>query len=585
MSDPENDLYRRLVFLYGEEQSSAISTRLFKQLDTFKEAHPELASSGKRKFDQRDVILITYGDMVQEPGQPHLVTLQKFLDRYVRDSLNTVHILPFYPFSSDDGYAVIDYCRVNPELGSWEDIRALGHDFYLMFDGVFNHISASSEWFQGFIRQDGAYADYFITVHEGDDLSTVFRPRKTPLTRKIHTARGEKWVWTTYSADQIDLNYHNPEVLFEVVKTLLLYVEQGADIIRFDGAAYLWKEAGTSCINLPQTHALIRLFRSILDVVAPHVLIFTQTNVPDDENRAYFGNGRNEASLIYNFALPFMSLYTFHKGNATKFSSWVEGIDWPYGGGTVFFNFLAGHDGIGMLPIYHLLSEDEIMDVVDRIKSLGGNVSYKSNEDGSLTPYELNVNYLDAMENPDKPLESIELIAKRFLSAQAIMLALPGVPGIYFHSLFGSRGWHEGVKLTGQARSINRQKMDSNALERELADPGSLRNHILHGFLNLLNGRKASQAFNPAGRMKVLHLNPYIFAILRISPDYKTHVICLHNVSNRKLVAEVDLNTLSVKSSKRYLDLLSTQIYLPIKKQLKLEMEPYQFLWLQNDPS
>src|SRR5690606_35016656 len=106
------------------------------------------------------------------------------------------------------------------------------------------------------------------------------------------------------SADQVDLNFKNPAVLLATTRALLFYVEHGAKFIRLDAIAYLWKEIGTPCIHLPQTHQVIQLMRAVLDEVAPDVRLITETNVPHPDNISYFGAGTNEAQLVYNFALP-----------------------------------------------------------------------------------------------------------------------------------------------------------------------------------------------------------------------------------------------------------------------------------------
>lgn len=583
MNTLENQLYEQLAFLYGDALASSLSGRLAGRLSDFKIRHPELSSAERgTRFNERDIILITYGDMVQSEGASHLRTLAGFLNRYAAGAINTVHILPFYPYSSDDGYAVIDYRKVNPQLGSWEDVRLIGDRFKLMFDGVFNHISSQSEWFLSFLKQEPKYQDYFITVEPGTDLSGVFRPRPTPPYTRVTTSRGDRLVWTTYSSDQIDLNYQNPAVLFEVLEIILDYISRGGRMIRIDGAAYLWKEIGTTCINLPQTHTIIQLIRTVLDFVAPQVAIFTQTNVPHDDNVKYYGNGQNEAQLVYNFALPFLTLHAFNRGDASKLSSWAANMLWPVGGKTAFYNFLAGHDGIGMLPVYDILNEQEIEFVVERVKALGGDVSVKLNEDGTYTPYELNVNFLDALGDPGNRFADPALICARFLASQAILLALPGVPGIYFHSLFGSQGWRAGVRQTGQARAINRQKLDVNVLEKELADPESLRSLVFRGYLQLLRIRAASQAFHPAGMGQILSLHPGIFSILRVSADSQTHVICLHNVTGQSVNVCINLRSLLVEASPSYSDMNLSRKYFSSRDRLDVEIAPYQVMWLQN---
>ncbi len=533
-------ILEHLKFVYGEAGARDIAPRL----DALMAAHathiqPRRAHGRGLPLSERDVLLITYGDQVSEPGKPPLKTLVEFLARHAREMLSGVHILPFYPYSSDDGFSVIDYWQVDPALGTWSDITDLGRDFDLMFDGVFNHISAGSEWFQKFLQDDPACRDYFITVDDKPDLSQVVRPRALPLLTQVETPSGAKNVWTTFSADQVDLNFRNPAVLLAVLDVLLFYVAHGAKFIRLDAIAYLWKQIGTPCIHLPQTHRVIQLMRAMLDEVAPDVMLITETNVPHADNLSYFGDGTNEAQLVYNFALPPLVLHTLTTGNAQHLTRWAQSLQLPSSRVT-FFNFLASHDGIGVNPARGILSEAELAALVQRAQDHGGFVSYKHNPDGSKSPYELNVNYFDALSNPaaDEPLVTQ---LGRFICAQAIMLSLAGVPGIYFHSLFGSRNDRAAAEASGIPRRINRQKFTRVQLEADLA-PHTLRARVLSAMKELLRRRRASPAFHPGGPQEVLMCDPRLFVVLRSSPDGKEHTLCLHNVSNEQVSVKLQLD-------------------------------------------
>jgi glycosidase len=579
----EKELIEHLKFIYGEKVATQMLPHLLDRLQTFKGQHPELSEvvlAGER-VTEKDVILITYGDMVQSEDQVPLQTLGRFLSEYGRTLISTVHILPFYPYSSDDGFAVIDYLMVDPELGDWQDVNGLDQNFRLMFDAVINHISAESEWFQGYLRADAQYQDYFFEVPPNFDTTQVFRPRALPLITTFQTASGEKWIWTTFSNDQIDLNFRSPDLLVEVIEVLLQYVARGAEFIRLDAIAFIWKESGTRCIHLPETHRLIQLMRTLLDAVAPRVSIITETNVPHAENIAYFGDGYNEAQMVYNFSLPPLTLHAFHTGNAQVLSNWAKTLTQP-SDKTTFFNFLASHDGIGLMPARGYLSETEIMSLAQRVEATGGYVSYKNNPDGSQTAYELNINYLDALVKPGVADESIQQITARFLASQSIMLALRGVPGIYFHSLFGSRGWPEGVQQTGRYRTINREKLQSEVLERELRNPSTLRSQIYNGFKIMLQARNANPAFHPQGQQQVLQVHASIFGLLRKALDDTIQVLCLTNVSSRKIQVSIDLTSLAFTGAPNLTDLLSQQTYQTTDNQLELNIDPYQVLWLEN---
>ena len=563
-----DELYAHLAFLYGAEQAPVLHTRLDGIITQFQTQHPHLVGQTGPRVTEQDAILITYGDMVQGDATP-LRTLAGFLRNHLSGLVSSIHFLPFFPYSSDDGFSVIDYWTVDPALGDWADVAAMGGHFRLMFDAVINHISAQSDWFQRFLQGDAEFRDYFITVEPGTDLTQVFRPRALPLLTAVETNAGQQHVWTTFSDDQIDLNFANPDVLLKIIELLLFYVAQGAAFIRLDAIGFMWKEIGTTCLHLPQAHRAIQLMRTVLNLAAPRVALITETNVPHEENIAYFGSGTNEAQLVYNFSLPPLTLHAFHTGNAETLSRWATTLSLPSDEVT-FFNFLASHDGIGLTPLRGILADTVVTDIADRVETLGGHVSYKNNPDGSQSAYELNINYLDALGDPATPDEPLDRVARRFLASQAIMLALRGVPGIYFHSLFGSRGWPEGVSESGRARTINREKLQRPQLERELADEASLRHLIFTGYARLLRHRTAHPAFHPNGHQEILTLHPALFALRRVSPSGSAELLCLHNVSSETAVCALPEG--------RFVDILTEEAYAG-----EIAIQPYQTLWLQTD--
>jgi len=570
-----------LSTIYDSETATALIPQLDRILNNYRERISPRRPPGE-VFSQKDVILITYGDQIQAPNQPPLQTLGDFLNAHLEGLISGVHILPFYPYSSDDGFAVIDYRLVDPALGDWQDINRLGEHFDLMFDAVINHISRQSAWFQAFQHGEKPFTDYFITVAPQTDLSMVVRPRALPLLTPVNTVDGQKYVWTTFSEDQIDLNYANPQVLLEIIDLLLFYVQQGASIIRLDAIAYLWKEIGTPSIHLPETHAVVKLFRAILDEIAPWVILITETNVPHAENISYFGDPLpesgeraiadrgDEAQMVYQFPLAPLILHTFHTGEASVLSGWVAGLKTPYPGAT-FFNFIASHDGIGVRPAEGLLTKNEIY-------AHGGEVSYKSDPDGSQSPYELNITLYDVLNNPNDPDDDTDI--RRFLASQAIMLALAGVPGIYVHSLFGSRNCHSCVQATGRARSINREKFILANLEASLADQSGRTARIFNGYRRLLKHRRESSAFHPFGLQQVLPLGVHLFALLRASPDQKETVISLTSVIPDTQQVTIDLSMFAESPSVSWQDLLSGVIYNARGGQLTLSLPGYETIWL-----
>lgn len=570
-----------LVKLYGEAGSGGILPRLGAIIDRHlsrRGSHP-VATRSNLALTQRDALLITYADQLREDGQPPLKTLAEFCARHLKGIVSGVHLLPFYPWSSDDGFSVKDFFAVETGSGTWDDITRLSADFDLMFDGVFNHLSAQGEWFLRFLAGDPRYADFFVTVQGQPDLSQVIRPRALPLLTEFPSARGTQKVWTTFSADQADLNFKNPEVLLSVLEALLFYVSRGARFIRLDAIAFLWKEIGTTCLHLPQTHTVIQLMRAVLDEAAPEVLLITETNVPHSDNISYFGDGVNEAQLVYNFALPPLLLHTFQTGNAEKLTLWARSLAPPSPCAT-FFNFLASHDGIGLNPARGILDKEEIDSMVERTLKRGGFISYKLMADGSRLPYEMNINYLDALSDPSSN-EPLELAARKFLTAHAILLSLQGVPGVYFHSMFGSRGDRAGAESSGIPRRVNREKLELVRLEAELGAPGSLRDFIWRGMRQLLLIRRATSAFHPLSAQRVLISDERLFAFMRMAPENNDNVLCLHNISSQPVSVTGLLSELTPPKS--CVDLLTGCRYVQNGSDVSLTaLDGFQTMWLQS---
>ncbi len=363
-----------LDVIYADSFPAAARERL---LSHIRAARDTTKLPRKMHWDEQDVVLISYADQFREADQPTLASFSRFYQQHLQSTFSLVHLLPFFPYSSDDGFSVIDYHQVNPLCGEWQHIAALHSETRLMFDFVCNHMSAHSQWFQHFLAQDPGWDDFFISMPPATDLSAVTRPRTSPLLTPFAMANGEtRFIWTTFSADQIDLNFANPEVLIRMVDVLLDYLIRGADYVRLDAVGYMWKTPGTRCIHLAKTHQLVKLFRAIADEVAPGSVIVTETNVPHQDNISYFGNGHDEAQMVYQFSLPPLVLHAIHSGSARALRQWASTLDLS-SRDTTFFNFLASHDGIGLNPARGILSEVEIVALVRELALEGALVSYK----------------------------------------------------------------------------------------------------------------------------------------------------------------------------------------------------------------
>lgn len=589
--EQRQSLFRRLEFLYGEEAAK----RHLPELERICKVHcahkpPELARreagfQRAERFSERDIILITYGDLIRGRGASPLASLADFCDTYLEGNINILHILPFFPYSSDRGFSVIDFTDVDPHLGSWRDIWELEGRYQLMFDGVFNHVSSRSRWFSEFCNGNPYYKDFFLAFDSPEELSAeqrarIFRPRTSDILSAYHTIDGVKHVWTTFSRDQVDLNYRNPNVLLRVLEILLGYVRHGADIIRLDAVTYLWAELGTTCAHLAQTHEIVKLLRQVLDIVAPAVALITETNVPHRENISYFGDGGDEAQMVYNFALPPLVLHAFYRQDASWLSDWAAGLDTgsPY---TCFFNFLDSHDGIGLMGVKDILPQEEIDLIIARAVEHGGLVSYKSGVQGAEEPYELNVTWFSALNRPaDQCGEDVAFQVKRFVASRIVALVLPGVPGIYLHSLIGTRNDIEAVSASASNRDINRRVIDEGLITAALEDPLSKISRIGRELGRLLTIRSQKRAFHPNGPLRVLRCDTRVLAVMRTSPEGDEHILALVNVSNRNLrieLSETDLAGLGPF----WFDLVSEMDWALDEGGLHLELLPYDVMWLE----
>jgi len=567
ISNPEHTINKRLHKLYPEE----IAQRAVNDIIDLIFKYKQRIDSQEYHLSEKDIILISYGDQVHRDHEPSLKTLNEFMNKYLNGIINSLHILPFYPSSSDGGFSVVNYSAVDPHMGSWREIESISSNFRLMVDGVINHTSQFSDWFQAYLDGDKYFEDYFIEMDPSADLSKVVRPRASPLLSEFVDNEGKiHHIWTTFSKDQVDLNYKNHRVLRNVLDALFYYIEKGATLIRMDAIAFIWKEVGTECVHLPETHELIQLMREVLHEVAPEVIIITETNVPHHENVSYFGSGDDEAQMVYNFALPPLLVHSILHGDTKTMTNWAKTLTLP-SNKVCFFNFTASHDGVGLRPVKGILSDEDINYLVTQVQDHGGLVSFRSEEDGSQSPYELNCSYIDTLSHPD---EEDSLRIKRMLLSQGTVLAMPGVPGIYFHSLVGSRNYHDGVKHTGVNRSINREKFHIDWLENELSEQSNLSKIIFDSYRRLISIRINEKAFNPFGNFSFFELDPRLFVIQQACSDNQEYVFAIHNFSNEEVKCTIpDEITLPLK------DLLSSY---EVDQTRLVTLQPYQMMWLKG---
>ena len=568
-----------LNHLYPGEAEGVLE-QLLNLIDAYQEYTPQSTDS---LWDETDVMLITYGDSILSDNPP-LQTLAMFMEERLKDCFSCLHILPFFPYSSDDGFSVIDYRKVNPELGEWEDIRRLSNDYRFMVDLVINHVSRQSNWFGDFVGDYSPGNQYFIEPDPEDDLSQVVRPRNTPLLTPVWTHTGKRHVWATFSPDQIDFNFRNPAVLVEMVKIVLLYMAQGASLIRLDAIAYLWKEPGTNCIHLPQTHTVVKIVRLIMGAVRSNSLLLTETNVPSEENLSYFGNG-DEAQMVYQFPLPPLILHALNSGTSEYLVKWARGLP-EYPEGCSVLNFTASHDGIGVRALEGIVPMDEVEELAESMCHFGGLISTRTLPDGFHSPYEINISLFDAMKGTRRGEDIWQI--PRFICSQAIMLAMKGIPAVYVHSMFATGNDLDLVEETGRIRSINRKKWQLPALKEQLDNPTTTSAVVFENMKHMLRIRRGEPCFHPDNHQHILDELPSgLFGVLR-ADDNGRKVIALHNVTtgHQKInLDELDTFSESGTNIEVWSDLVASKTLpeLGIKDQKELTLEPYQVVWLLKE--
>lgn len=559
---------KRLTTLYGNDAEKLLE-RFYMMIGRYGVGRDPVDTGSK--WDERDSVLITYADTLSDAdsGTP-LKALEAFSKKHLKGAIRTIHLLPFYPWSSDDGFSVIDYRQVEAGSGTWADVEKLGQSFDLMFDFVMNHCSSQSSWFKDFVAGIEPARHYFLPMDPKGDYREVVRPRTSPLLTKTRTREGDAHVWTTFSPDQVDLNWQNPEVFFEFLDILFLYISKGMRIARLDAVGFLWKTLGTNCLHLPETHEMVKLFRDIAEIVAPQTIILTETNVPHPENVSYFGNG-DEAHMVYQFSLPPLTMHALATGNASYLTKWAQELAPPPEGCT-FFNFTASHDGIGVRPIEGILPDREKDKLIQHVEKAGGKINWRTMPDGSQSPYELNITYFSACKVKKDPGLSVD----RFLCSQALALSLRGIPGIYFHSLTATENYLKGVKQTGQNRTINRRKWALDELKEHLSE--DMAGEVFERYLKMLRRRASHPAFHPDAAQYVFEIDPELFVHSRISLNGDETIFCIYNMTAKEKSITNPADSELLKRTKQFYDIISGRTFGSGKKGIKLK--PYQVMWL-----
>jgi len=567
-------IYKKLLFIYRNEKTrfniKYYSDLILELIKTFQKDY----KFKKEIISEKSLLLISYGDNLKNKNEVPLKTLKNFFEKNLKNFFEILHVLPFYPSSSDGGFSVTDHKNVNKDLGTWHDIRSLSNHTSIMADLILNHSSIKGKWFNSFIKEKEDHKNFFFTIDDNFDFSKVIRPRDHKLIQIYNYKKKNNKLWCTFSHDQIDLNFKDPLVLIEFIEIVLLLLSKGVTTFRLDAVAFIWKKNGTSCVNLPETHEIIKLLRLIVNYINPHALIVTETNLPRKENLSYFGNN-DEANWIYNFPLPPLILYTFLFEDSSKISGWSKSMP-PAQINNAYLNFIASHDGIGMRPAEGILDNIILDKLFKRVKKNGGKFSFRKVESKNKV-YEANITLFDALKRTDFDKDGIFAV-ERYIAAHSILLALEGVPAIYFNSLFGTSNDQNAFIKTGIKRNINRFKWDFSDLSKKLKNKNSLENIIYSKILKIISLRQKQIAFHPNATQYTLTLGNKLFGVWRQSIDRSQNIFAITNISS--VVRELKLSKINLFENQLWFDLLKPDESLNNLKILKLK--PFQTVWISN---
>ncbi len=567
-------IHKKLSFIYRNEKTR-FNIKYYSDLilDLIKTFQKDYKFKNKI-ISEKTLLLISYGDNLKNKNEVPLKTLKNFFEKHLKNFFEILHVLPFYPSSSDGGFSVTDHKNVSKNLGTWSDIRLLSNHASIMADLILNHSSIKGLWFNSFIKEKEDYKNFFFTIGDDFDFSKVIRPRDHNLIQIYNYKKKKKNLWCTFSHDQIDLNFKDPVVLIEFIEIILLLLSKGITTFRLDAVAFIWKKHGTSCVNLPETHEIVKLLRLIVNFINPYALIVTETNLPRKENLSYFGNN-DEANWIYNFPLPPLILYTFLFEDSSKISGWSKSMP-PAQINNAYLNFIASHDGIGMRPAEGILDNIILDKLFKRVEKNGGKFSFRKVETKNKV-YEVNITLFDALKRTDFDKDG-NFAVERYIAAHSILLALEGVPAIYFNSLFGTSNDQNAFIKTGIKRNINRFKWDFSDLSKKLKNKNSLENVIYSKIIKIISLRQKQIAFHPNATQYTLTLGNKLFGVWRQSIDRSQNIFAITNISS--VVRELKLSKINLFENQLWFDLLKPDESLNNLKILKLK--PFQTVWISN---
>lgn len=435
-----------------------------------------------RRNIKNEVMLITYADSLGG----NLKELRDILDKYYSKAVGGLHILPFFPSSGDRGFAPIRYDIVDEAFGDMGDVKKLSENNYLMYDFMVNHISRSSHMFKDFKekKDESKYKDFFIRYKDfwkngqptEEEIKAIYKRKPKAPYYEVNFKDGSKEnVWCTFAEEQIDLNMKSKLVKEFIKETLISMCENGASIIRLDAFAYAIKKAGTNCFFIEPD--IWELLHQIKDIVSRYNVDI----LPEIHEHYKIQHKIAEKGFwIYDFALPVLVLNALYSGKGDNLKRWLDLCPMKQ------FTTLDTHDGIGIVDVKDLMTDEEIEETKEAMFTKGANVKKIYNEAAynNLDIYQVNCTYYSALGNNDKA----------YLLARAIQFFAPGIPQVYYVGMLAGENDIKLMESTKNGRDINRHYYSSEEIKKNFEE-----RKIVRDVRALMELRNSNLAFGLEG--------------------------------------------------------------------------------------
>ena len=464
---------------------------------------------------QNKTMLITYSDSLGN----NLKDLYENLEEHFVDAIGGVHLLPFFPSTGDRGFAPVDYDEVDPAFGDWEDVKRLGEKYYLMFDFMINHISRQSKYYKDYQEKHEAseFKDLFLNWDKfwpenrptQADVDLIYKRKdRAPKQEIVFEDGSVEHLWNTFGEEQIDLDVTKEVTMEFIRKTIQHLASNGCDLIRLDAFAYAVKKLDTNDFFVEPD--IWDLLDKVRDIAAEYG---TELLPEIHEHYSIQFKIADHDYYVYDFALPMVTLYTLYSSRTERLAKWLKMSPMKQ------FTTLDTHDGIGVVDVKDILTDEEIDYASNELYKVGANVKrkYSSAEYNNLDIYQINSTYYSALGDDD---------VKYFL-ARLIQAFAPGIPQVYYVGLLAGKNDLELLEETKEGRNINRHYYSNEEIAEEVQRP------VVKALLNLFSFRNRSEAFDLEGTIDVKTPTAHSIVIKRQNKDKSVTAVAEIDLQNQ----------------------------------------------------